>query len=223
MRFITLSTILTLSPLASATVVTLTDETFAAETAGKIAFIKFYAPWCGHCKAMAADWEKIGKDFENETGVIIAEVDCTDDESEKICAEQDVEGFPTLKYGDAGWMDTYEGGREYDELSKFAKTGLKPACSHANTELCSEEQKTKIDEFMTMSLDDLKGIIAKIDADLEAEEEVFDGSTDVLEEEYESISSSAEASKKKAKNAANYNTLKAIQAARLAGAGNDEL
>lgn len=223
MRFITLSTILALSPSVSASVVVLTDDNFVTATAGKMAFVKFFAPWCGHCKAMASDWEQLAKDFENETGVLIAEVDCTADESEKICAEQDVEGFPTLKYGDAGWMDNYEGGREYDALAKFARTGLKPACSHVNTDLCTQDQKAKIEKFTAMPLEELKSMIDKIDKDLEAEEEDFDKSTDVLEEDYESASTAAETAKKVAKKEVSYNTLKAIQAARLSDAGNDEL
>jgi hypothetical protein len=32
---------------------------------------------CGHCKAMAADWETLGAEYQSSSSVLIAEVDCT--------------------------------------------------------------------------------------------------------------------------------------------------
>jgi len=37
----------------------LTADNFDAETAGKTVFIKFLAPWWGHCKKMKPDWDKL--------------------------------------------------------------------------------------------------------------------------------------------------------------------
>ena len=49
---------------------------------------------------MAADWEKLAKDWEGHAVGLIAEVDCTDPAGKPVCEEFDVEGFPTLMYGD---------------------------------------------------------------------------------------------------------------------------
>ena len=40
-------------------------------------FIKFYAPWCGHCKAMAEDWAKLADEYADDKSMVIAEFDAT--------------------------------------------------------------------------------------------------------------------------------------------------
>ena len=46
-------------------------------------FIKFFAPWCGHCKKLAPIW----KDFadNNKDGVNVIKVDCTAEDSKTLC------------------------------------------------------------------------------------------------------------------------------------------
>jgi protein disulfide-isomerase A6 len=60
---------------------------------GKPWVVKFFAPWCGHCKSMAADYEKVAAKVGGLVGV--GSVDC--DQEKELCGAMQVKGFPTLK------------------------------------------------------------------------------------------------------------------------------
>ena len=60
----------------------------------KILIILVFAPWCGHCKALAPEYEEAATTLK-EKGIKLVKVDCT--EEADLCQTHGVEGYPTLK------------------------------------------------------------------------------------------------------------------------------
>jgi len=88
-------------------------------------FIEFYAPWCGHCKNLIPEWDKLATATE---GIIkIGAVDMTTDQA--AGSAYGIQGFPTLKFFGANKNSPidYNGARSAGELLTFAFDNAKKA------------------------------------------------------------------------------------------------
>ena len=112
-------------------VLSLTDESFKHGIEKGISLVKFYAPWCGHCKRLAPIWKDLGKKFLTNDNVNIVKVDCTRDVSKKLCDEQEVDGFPTLYlYRDGLKVSEYNGARNLDDIYEFIMNYIQHDVQH---------------------------------------------------------------------------------------------
>lgn len=97
----------------------------------KDVFVKYYAPWCGHCKKLAPIWEDLAEIYQSnstDAQVIIAGVDHT---ANDVTTEKNIEGYPTLIFYPAnGKIDpetgfresiTFSGTRDLDSFVEFIK------------------------------------------------------------------------------------------------------
>jgi len=85
--------------------------------------VEYYAPWCGHCKKLAPEYEKVAEHYKDDDKVIIAKMDSTANE----VASVQVSGFPTLKFFAAGSSEPaeFDGGRDFDGITKFIEANRK--------------------------------------------------------------------------------------------------
>lgn len=87
----------------------------------KDVLVKFYAPWCSHCKQMAPIYEQLGEKFKDSDSVIVAKMDATVNELEHT----KIQSFPTLKLykkGDNSVVD-FNGERTLEGMTKFLESG----------------------------------------------------------------------------------------------------
>eukprot|EP00930_Biecheleria_cincta_P100044 TRINITY_DN91649_c0_g1_i1.p1 TRINITY_DN91649_c0_g1~~TRINITY_DN91649_c0_g1_i1.p1 ORF type:complete len:328 (+),score=55.65 TRINITY_DN91649_c0_g1_i1:33-1016(+) len=107
---------------SNAEVLELTGSTFD-ERVRKVSdrpwFVKFYAPWCGHCQRLAPLWEELDGKLRGD--VSLAKVDATVEEG--LASEWDVEGFPTLILIAGGKGHRYKGRRTLESMEAFARGG----------------------------------------------------------------------------------------------------
>lgn len=78
-------------------VVTATEKSFNAEVLKHpgIVVVEFFAPWCGHCKALAPEYEKAATLLKGVAKLVA--VDASDQANAGIAQKYGVQGFPTLK------------------------------------------------------------------------------------------------------------------------------
>ncbi|KAH6692411.1 thioredoxin-like protein [Plectosphaerella plurivora] len=105
--------------------VALNQETFSSlvTTTQKPWLIKFYAPWCHHCQAMAPTWQQLGKEMQGKLN--IGEVNC--EVEKRLCKDAGVNSFPTINFIKGGERVEYEGLRGLGDFVQFATSAAEAA------------------------------------------------------------------------------------------------
>ncbi|XP_042352180.1 protein disulfide-isomerase A3 [Plectropomus leopardus] len=114
-----------------------TDDDFESKIGDHgLALVEFFAPWCGHCKRLAPEYEKAATQLK---GIVpLAKVDCT--ANSNTCSKYGVNGYPTLKiFRDGEESGPYDGPRTADGIVSFLKKQAGPASVELKDEAALEK------------------------------------------------------------------------------------
>lgn len=126
-------------------VFTLVGKAFADEVirSDRDVLVKFYAPWCGHCKKLAPIYEELAKKYKDNKKLLIAECDATENEVDEVS----ITGFPTIKFWPAKNKEKaidFNGDRTIEGFEKFLKEHASyPLGEPAKTEEKKDEKDAK--------------------------------------------------------------------------------
>lgn len=117
------------STKSKGSVIELTPSDFSGKTLinyrDKIVLIKFYAPWCGHCKQNIPIYTELAKKYQNNDKYIFAQLDCNkyqefQDEFNSFNDKILIEGFPTFLLFIKGiYVTTYKDQRTGERYTQF--------------------------------------------------------------------------------------------------------
>lgn len=120
---------------ASSPVVSLTKDTWESTLKDKFVLVKFYAPWCGHCKAMAPDYIEAAKQLQKKglDEVVLAEVDATVETD--LAKEHEIQGYPTIVwFNKNGKKKEFSGGRTPDAIVEWVQKNMGPSLNKVTAE-----------------------------------------------------------------------------------------
>ncbi|KAI6685784.1 hypothetical protein NL676_031697 [Syzygium grande] len=120
----------------------------------RFVMVEFYAPWCGHCQALAPEYAAAATELKGEE-VVLAKVDAT--EEEELAQKYEVQGFPTVYFFVDGVHKPYSGQRTKDAIVTWIKKKTGPGVDNITTVDDAERVLTSENKVVLGYLNHLKG------------------------------------------------------------------
>lgn len=101
-------------------------------------FVKFFTPWCGHCKRLEPTWLKLAESLKHDKAALISRVDC--EAYPRVCDVFEVKGYPTMLWIVDGKVDSrYDGSRTHADLKNFVADKIAEEKDLMDEEVQSED------------------------------------------------------------------------------------
>ncbi|CAM0149314.1 unnamed protein product [Urochloa decumbens] len=140
-------------------VVVLTAANFSSFLAAtRHVMVEFYAPWCGHCQALAPDYAAAASRLaaqHSQGHLALAKVDATEDTD--LAQQFDVQGFPTILFFIDGVPKDYNAARTEDAIVEWVNKKLGPGVENITTVDDAQRILTGDDKAVLAVLDSLSG------------------------------------------------------------------
>jgi protein disulfide-isomerase A1 len=132
---------------APSDVLNLTAASFEDAVNGEsLILVEFFAPWCGHCKALAPHYEEAATSLKDKN-IKLAKVDCVDEA--ELCSSKGIQGYPTLKVYRKGEATDYQGPRKADGIVSYMVKQSLPAVSEVTS--ANHEEFQKADKLVAIA------------------------------------------------------------------------
>lgn len=149
-------------------VLVLTKDTFEkATTDNKYVLVEFYAPWCGHCKALAPEYAKAAQKLADEKSDIkLGKVDATVET--ELAEKYEVRGYPTIKFFKEGKVVEYSGGRQAADIVTWLSKKTGPPAVNVDSvddakKMIEKDDVVVVGFFSDLDSDSAKAFIAAAD------------------------------------------------------------
>ncbi|KAJ1409202.1 Thioredoxin-like superfamily [Sesbania bispinosa] len=136
-------------------VVVLKDKNFTDVVKNnQFVMVEFYAPWCGHCQALAPEYAAAATELKGDN-VILAKVDAT--EENELAQQYDIQGFPTIYFFVDGIHKPYNGHRTKEAIVTWIKKKTGPGIHNITTVDDAQRILTSESKVVLGFLDSLVG------------------------------------------------------------------
>ncbi|XP_013190883.1 protein disulfide-isomerase TMX3 [Amyelois transitella] len=94
-------------------------------------FVKFYAPWCAHCRRLEPVWAHVAQTLYNSP-IKVAKVDCT--RFSAVASHFKIRAYPTILFIKGSFQHEYNGDRVKEEMVNYALRMSQPAIQKVSQE-----------------------------------------------------------------------------------------
>ena len=173
MRWIWLVALLCGLAAADEGIVELTDDNFDGYMKNSsVLMVKFFAPWCGHCKAFAPEYEKAAKMIKEQgKPYVLANLDAT--VHKKAAEAHKIQGFPTVKLFLNGHPIDYDGERKAEAVITFIDKKTSPASQELKDAEAVQQKKDAKGLRCMFLTEDVKALASYMEVAKEVDDYTF--------------------------------------------------